>query len=135
MSLILTEEQELLKDSAASFVADNWQIGELRKMRNRNDGPGYDADLWRQMAALGWAAIPFPETCGGLGLGYAELGVVLEELGRELVVAPLLSSVVLGGGTVDLAGSAGQKQALLPGVCDGSRLLSLAYHETPRHDT
>lgn len=134
MSLILTEEQELLKDSAASFVADNWQIGELRKMRNRNDGPGYDADLWRQMAALGWAAIPFPETCGGLGLGYAELGVVLEELGRGLVVAPLLSSVVLGGGTVDLAGSDAQKQALLPGVCDGSRLLALAYQETPRHD-
>ena len=134
MSLILTEEQELLKDSARSFVADNWGVGELRKLRDVRDGPGYDADLWQQMVALGWTAIPFPESCGGLGLGYAELGVVLEELGRGLVVSPLLSSVVLGGGAVHLGGSEEQQQALLPGVCDGSRLLSLAYQETPRHD-
>ncbi len=134
MSLILTEEQELLKDSAKSFVADNWNIGRLRQMRNDQEGPGYDAALWQQMAALGWTAIPFPEACGGLGLGFAELGVVLEELGRGLVVSPLLSSVVLGGGAVDLGGSEAQKQELLPGVCDGSRLMALAYQETPRHD-
>ena len=134
MSLILTEEQELLKDSALSFVADNWSVGELRKLRGELDGPGYDPDLWQQMAALGWTAIPFPESCGGLGLGYAELGVVLEELGRGLVVSPLLSSVVLGGGALQLGGTDEQQQTLLPGVCDGTRLLALAYQETPRHD-
>ena len=97
MSLILTEEQVQLQDSAKAFVADNWTVGELRKLR-KDTGKGYPEDLWQKAAELGWLAIPFEERYGGLGLGFAELGVVLEELGRGLVVLPILSSVVLGTG-------------------------------------
>jgi acyl-CoA dehydrogenase len=134
MALVLTEEQELLRDSARSFVAGQWNIDRLRKLRSVSSGPGHDEALWQQMAELGWAGIPFAEEYGGLGLGYAELGIVLEELGRGLVVAPLLSSVVLAGSAVALGGNAAQRKALLPGVCDGTRLMALAYQEGARHD-
>jgi alkylation response protein AidB-like acyl-CoA dehydrogenase len=134
MELLLTEEQELLRDSAQGFVAGRTSVDQLRTLRDVTSGPGHDEALWREMVELGWAAIPFAEDVGGLGLGYAELGVVLEQLGRGLVVSPLLSSVVLGGSAVDLAGDDAQRKALLPGVCDGTALLALAYQETPRHD-
>jgi alkylation response protein AidB-like acyl-CoA dehydrogenase len=133
MSLILNEEQVQLQDSAKSFVGDNWTVGELRKMRTAS-GKGYSEALWAKAAELGWLAIPFEEAYGGLGLGYAELGIVLEELGRGLVVLPILSSVVLGGGAVHLGGSESQKKAWLPKVADGSAILTLASQETAQHD-
>ena len=133
MSLILTEEQVQLQDSAKAFVADTWKVGELRKLR-ADTGKGYREDLWSKAAELGWLAIPFAEEYGGLGLGMAELGVVLEELGRGLVVLPILSSVVLGGGALRRGGSEAQKKAWLPKVCDGSAVLTLALQETGRHD-
>jgi len=133
MGLVLSEEQELLRDSARDFVADCVGISELRALRDERGALGFDAERWKQMAELGWAGIPFPEEYGGAGLGLAELGVVLEELGRALSVTPFLSSVVLGGGALLLGGSEAQKRELLPGVCEGSRLLALAYQETARH--
>ncbi|HEY5680203.1 MAG TPA: acyl-CoA dehydrogenase family protein [Pseudomonadales bacterium] len=133
MVLVLSEEQELLRDSARDFAGNAIEVDWLRKVREQG-AAGFDRDVWRQMAELGWTAIPFAEEVGGLGLGYAEAGVVLEELGKALAVTPYLSSVVLGGGAVDLGGSAEQKAEILPGVCDGTTLLTLAYQETARHD-
>lgn len=134
MSLVLTEEQESLKSSVDRFVADKGDINALRELRARREGPGFDPVLWQQAVALGWAAIPFAEEYGGLGLGFAELGVVLEGLGRKLVPLPLYSGVVLGGGAVVASGSKEHAEALLPSVCDGSLLLALAWQETPRHE-
>lgn len=134
MALVLTEEQELLRDSARDFVTNQWDFDWLRKVRGDSDTAGYDPDLYKQIVELGWTAIPFSEEVGGLDLGYAELGVVLEEMGRKLMVTPYLSTVVLGGGAIALGGTADQKAAVLPGVCDGSLLLTLAYQETSRHD-
>lgn len=134
MALVLTEEQELLRDSAQDFVTNQWDFDWLRKVRSDKDSVGYDPQIWQQIVELGWAAIPFAEDVGGLDLGYAELGVVLEEMGRKLMVSPFLSTVVLGGGALNLGGTAEQKAAVLPGVCEGSLLLALAYQETPRHD-
>jgi len=134
MALVLTEEQELLRDSAQDFVTNQWDFDWLRKVRNDKDRVGYDPQIWQQIVELGWAAIPFSEDVGGLDLGYAELGVVLEEMGRKLMVSPFLSTVVLGGGALNMGGTAEQKAAVLPGVCEGTTLLALAYQETARHD-
>ena len=89
--------------------------------------------IWQDVIDLGWTAIPFDERYGGLGLGFSELGIVMEEMGRSLLSTPLLSSVVLAGSAIDLCGNEEQKQALLPGICDGSVLWALAYQETSRH--
>ena len=67
MTLILNEEQQLLKDSAKNFVDDKWQLNQLRQNRVAPKPGAIDTELWQQMVELGWAAIPFPEEFGGLG--------------------------------------------------------------------
>ena len=134
MALILTEEQELLKETAREFVRDNSPVAELRKLRDENDPAGYSKKLWKEMAELGWSGIPFPEDLGGADLGYAELGVILEELGRTLVATPFTSTVLLGGAAVLLGGNDAQKKDLIPGICAGEKILALAFQESARFD-
>jgi acyl-CoA dehydrogenase len=81
------------------------------------------------MAELGWLGIPFPESLGGADMGFVELAVVLEALGRNLAPEPFLSSVVLAGQALLLGGSEEQKQAWIPGLVEGDKLLALAYLE------
>ena len=130
--LILSEDQALIRDTARELVQARSPVKEMRRLRDARDPDGFSRALWKEAVELGWAGIPFPEAVGGAGLGYAELGIVLEELGRTLAPTPLLSSVVLAGSAIQLAGSAAQRERLLRGVCDGSRLLALAHQETPR---
>jgi alkylation response protein AidB-like acyl-CoA dehydrogenase len=132
MSLVLTDEQELIKQAAAEFLKEKSPVGHLRELRDSQDPVGFSKELWKEMAGLGWAGIPFDEAVGGAGLGLAELGVLLEECGRTLAPYPFLSTVVLGGSAVMLGGSEALKSAILPGVCRGETLLALAFQETGR---
>ena len=110
MSLLLNEEQSLLKDSAKAFVDEHANLASIRAKRKEPKKAEIDREKWKKVVDLGWTAIPFSEEYGGLGLGYAELGVVLEEIGRGLVDVPLFSNIVLAGGVLDLAGSEEQKK-------------------------
>jgi alkylation response protein AidB-like acyl-CoA dehydrogenase len=132
MSLTLNAEQQLLRDNARQWVREAAPVGHLRRLRDLRDETGFSRETWQQMAELGWPGIVFPEAYGGLGLGFIELGVVLEECGRTLVPAPIYSSVLLGGGAVLAGGSEAQKQAILPGICAGTEIVALACEETPR---
>jgi len=132
VSLVLTEEQELIQQAAAEFLKEHSPISHLRELRDSDDATGFSKKVWKEMAELGWTGIPFAEELGGAGLGLAELGVVLEECGRTLAPYPFLSTVVLGGGAVALAGSEAQRKELLPGVCKGETLLALAFQEGGR---
>lgn len=131
MALVLTEEQELLKESAVDFLNDKSPVTHLRELRDTNDADGFSRALWKEMAELGWAGIVFPEEYGGAEMGYAELGILLEECGRRLSPYPLISTVVLGGGALMVGGSDEQKTKVLPGVCSGETLLAMAFQETP----
>jgi len=132
MSLVLSEEQELIRQAAADFLKEHSPVSHLREMRDTEDATGFSRTLWKEMAGLGWTGIPFPESVGGAGLGLAELGVILEECGRTLAPYPFLSTVVLGGGAVALGASEPRKTELLRGVCAGETLLSLAFQESGR---
>jgi acyl-CoA dehydrogenase len=129
MQFALTEEQQLLRDSAAAFVRNHSSLRRIRALRDGNDADGFSRDLWRDVAGLGWLGIPFPEDDGGLGLGLKELALVLEEFGKGLMPEPLLSTVLLGGGAIQLGGSAAQRAELLPALIGGELLLALAYQE------
>ncbi len=129
MQFVLTEEQQQLRDSAAAFVRDHSSLRRIRALRDSRDGDGFSRALWRQMAELGWLGITFPEAHGGLGLGYKDLGVVLEEFGKGLMPEPWMSTVLLGGTAVARGGSAAQREAVLPAVIGGEMLLALAYQE------
>ena len=132
-SLILTEEQESIKRMAHDFVAERLPITHLRTMRDRGDETGFSRTVWKEMASLGFAGMIFPESLGGAGLGFAELGLVLEECGRTLAPTPIVSTIVLAAGAIAIAGSDTQKSAILPGVCAGDRILALAHEEGTRH--
>ena len=128
MDLVLSEEQELLQQTAREFVARRSSFKRLRALRE-GDPDGFSRPLWQEMGRLGWLGIILPVEHGGLGLGYLDLMVVMEELGRGLMPEPVVSSVLLGGNTILLGGTAAQQAAHLPGVASGERLLALAYQE------
>ena len=133
MPMILNDEQNMLKDTAKSFCAENAPIAQLRKLRDEESADGFDRQTWGKMAELGWAGIPFPEEHGGLAFGYKGLGVVTEETGRTLAASPLYATVWVGGTILNLGGSAAQKSAVLSKVAAGELLLALALEESHRH--
>ena len=134
MALTLTAEQKLLQDNARQFVREAAPVEHLRRLRDARDATGFSRELWREMAKLGWAGIVFPEAYGGSGLGFTELGVVLEECGRTLVPTPIVSSVLLCGGLLLEGGDDAQKQSVLPAIARGESVVALACEEAPRWD-
>ena len=129
MALVLNEDQELIAKTARDFVDEESPVSRMRALRDSKDPVGFSRDLWKQMAELGWVGIPFPESVGGAGMGFAELAVVLEALGRNLAPEPFLSSVLLGGQSLLLAGSDAQQSQWLTPLVKGEKLVSLAYQE------
>ena len=135
MDLVLSEEQELLRHTAREFVAARSSLRRVRALRDAPGDTGFSCELWHEMARLGWVGIILPEAHGGLGLGYLDLMVVMEELGRGLMPEPMLSTVLLGANAILLGGTAEQQRENLPAVAEGERLLALAYQEArSRHD-
>jgi alkylation response protein AidB-like acyl-CoA dehydrogenase len=133
MALVWTEEQQLLREVTRSFIEENAPISELRRIRDEVDPDGFPRSQWKEMAELGWAGVPFDEEYGGAGLGYTELGVVMQECGRTLAATPLLASVLLGGTAVALAGNDTQRKEILTPLCSGDRLLTAAVQEGGHH--
>ena len=134
MSLVPTDEQRQLADTAREFLREYAPVTALRQLRETHDPLGYSMDLWSRMAELGWAGITIPEQYGGLDFGFAGTGLLMQECGRTLAASPLFASCVLGAGAIALAGSDAQKQKLLPLVATGELRLALALEETHRHD-
>lgn len=134
MPMILTEDQNILKDTAKEFCTEKAPISQLRKLRDEESATGFDEDTWKAMVELGWAAIPFPENFGGLDFGYKGLGVVTEETGRTLAASPLFSTVWVCGTAIDIGGSDEQKSELLPKIASGDILMALALEESHKHN-
>jgi alkylation response protein AidB-like acyl-CoA dehydrogenase len=132
MTFTLTEEQQLLKDAARDFCAEQAPVTRLRKMRDEKKN-GRDPELWAEMAALGWTGVIVPEEFGGSGLGFVALGAVLEQTGRTLVASPLHSTALVGASALMLAGSDAQKRAWLPRIAEGKAILALAVDEGAHH--
>ncbi|MEK9870841.1 MAG: acyl-CoA dehydrogenase family protein, partial [Gammaproteobacteria bacterium] len=125
MPLVLNEDQNMLKDSAKSFCADNTPITQLRRLRDEKNESGFDRDTWKQMVELGWTGITVPEEFGGLGFGYMGLGVVMEECGRTLTASPLYATAVLGTSALLHGGTQEQKTELLGQIVGGELLMAL----------
>jgi pimeloyl-CoA dehydrogenase small subunit len=127
MDFSLSEEQQLLRDTIARFVQNEYSF-ETRK--NIIASPkGWSNEVWNQLAELGLLGVPFAEAYGGFGGTSIDVMVVMQELGRGLVVEPYVSTVVLGGGLLNLAGSVAQKEEILPKLVQGERFAALAHGE------
>mgnify|MGYP001373413045 FL=1 len=127
MSFTFTEDQKLLSESANRFVLDEYDFETRRKILNQ-DG-GFDKKNWSKFAELGWLALPIAEEYGGLGGSTVDTAVLLEALGRGLVVEPYQSSIVLGAELLQITGNEEQKKQYLPSVAEGKTLVSFAHIE------
>ena len=133
MNLVINEEQQMLKTSAKEFLKNRAPIGALRKLRDSNDAKGYDPQLWKEMAEMGWASLNIPEAYGGMDFGFVGFGQVLEEMGRTLVASPMVSTCLVGTSIINFGGNTMQKENFLPRIAEGKILMSLASEESNAH--
>jgi alkylation response protein AidB-like acyl-CoA dehydrogenase len=135
-ALLLNDEQQMLSKTAHEFIRDRAPAARIRTFRDSKDETGFSRELWNEMAELGWLGLQIPEEYDGLGLGFFDLCVILEQSGRELMPEPFVSTLLLGTQALLLGGTEAQKKALLPGVASGEMFVSVGYEEAgSRGDT
>ena len=129
--MLLTDDQKMLQETAASFLAEQGSIAkELRHWRDTDCSDGFGHALWEQFAELGLTGIAIPESGGGMGLGATEAALVLEEIGRNLTPSPFLITAAVAARAI--AGT-GHGERWFPGILTGEAVLALAIDEGPRH--
>ena len=133
MPLVLNEEQMMLRDTAAGFLAQKATVSHQRELRDSGSEAGFSEAVWTEMAQMGWAGIAIAEEYGGLGYGYTGLGLVLEQAGRHLSASPLQSTVLVAATALAELGSAEQRSRWLPAIAAGEKIVSLALQETQHH--
>jgi alkylation response protein AidB-like acyl-CoA dehydrogenase len=127
VNFYFSEEQDMLRDSVARFVQDEYDFETRRAVVA--DESGFSAKNWQTFAELGWLSIPFAEEYGGFGGNAVDSMVVMEELGRGLVAEPYIATVLLFGGLIQNAGSSAQKEAWLERVIGGQVQGAFAFLE------
>ncbi len=127
MNFDLTEEQEMIVDQAAKFVAQESPVGRFRKLRDTERG--WEPEMWAKMAEQGWLAIEIPEEQGGFGGSFVDTALILEQLGRGLVPEPFIASVVLACGLLSELGTEAQRDVFLGPMIEGQTSLAFAYAE------
>lgn len=124
---VLTEEQMLIQDSASAFIARDPELKQVRASRFVQ--PGFDRALWREVADAGWIGFLVPEEEGGVGLGFADLALVMIQLGKGLAPVPFVATAVLAARTLTRADDAALRAELLPRLIGGDWLPALAWQE------
>jgi pimeloyl-CoA dehydrogenase small subunit len=127
MDFDLSEEQRLLKESVDGLLTDAYDFDSRKKYMMEKGG--WSRAIWSRLAEQGLLGLPFAEADGGFGAGAVETMIVMEALGRALVLEPYLATVVIGGGFLRHGGSAAQKEAHIPGIIDGSKTFAFAQLE------
>jgi alkylation response protein AidB-like acyl-CoA dehydrogenase len=127
MDFDYTDEQNALRDTLSRYIAKEYPFEARRALAKSSEG--FSREHWRRFAELGLTALPFPEAFGGLGGNAIDTMLVMEAFGRGLVLEPYLATVVVAGHLIRDAGSAAQKEALLPAVAAGELMLALAHYE------
>src|SRR5262249_54031996 len=109
------------------FLAKNYSLEVRRQIVAARQG--MSPLVWEGLASLGLLGLSIPPEYGGFGGNGVHTMIVMEALGRHLVVEPYLSTVVLGASAIGLGGSESQRRILLPKVVDGSMKLAFAHWE------
>ena len=133
MSLLLSSDARMVRETALDFFREKSPIAELRKLRDTADEAGFSRNLWAEMTELGWTGFLVPEAHGGSGFGMVGLAQVMEASGRTLTASPLVSTALIGASALDLAGSEAQREKYFPGLIAGETIFALALEEGPHH--
>jgi len=127
MNFDFSDDQKLLREQARKFLSEKCTTKTVRKVFDSD--AGLDRGLWKEIAEMGWHGTAIPEAYGGLGLGYLELCVIAEELGRALAPVPFSSTVYLFAEAILAAGTEEQKKKYLPKVASGELIGTFARSE------
>ena len=128
MNLDFSEEQKLLRETARDFLAEKAPLSLCRQVLE-DESQDYARELWSELGEMGWLGTAVPEELGGAGYGPIEVALLCEELGRALAPVPFGSSVTLATEALLLAGSAEQRERLLPKLASGEEIGTLAAAE------
>ena len=127
MKFDFDEDQQFIRNDARRFLADRCLMEDVRQ--HLTGDPLVISPLWREICELGWPGAAIPEAYGGLGMGYLELCVLAEELGRVVAPVPFSSSIYLAAEAILQYGSEEQKQQYLPGLVSGEIIGTLAWSD------
>lgn len=127
---LLSEDQQLIADTATGFLRDGHSIDTFRALRDAGDSD--NLAITSKLAEMGWMGIVIPEALGGVGLGYRAAGLIAEQLGRNLTVSPFLSSAILAGTALTSAGGE-NAHYLGPKLASGEATFALAIDEAAKH--
>jgi alkylation response protein AidB-like acyl-CoA dehydrogenase len=130
MPLFLNEDQTILQDTIRDFVAEAAPVSHMRRLRDADDPAGFSRDLWKRFAEMGFTGILIGEDLGGLGMGHAEAGIVLEEIGRNLSPSPFLTTAVAA---VEALRGSPHADRWFPGIVAGDTVAALAIDDGPKH--
>ena len=134
MKLVLSEEEQFLKDTAKNFAAEKSPISHFRALRDNDDPTLWDKEIWSEMVKLGWPGILIPEEYGGSNFGVAGIGVILQECAKTLTPSPLFATGVLGAYAISNYGNEEQKKNYLPKIVNGEITTALAVDEFSHHN-
>lgn len=132
MDFAFNDIQQMLEDSASKFVQNDYGFETRQKLAESE--LGYSNDNWALFAELGWLALPFEEQYGGLDGTPVDIMVLMQTLGKGLLLEPYVPTVVLGGNLIQRLGTDEQKEALLPAIAGGELKLAFAGCESHSHD-
>ena len=127
MDLGFTTEQEMLRETAAKFFANECPFDVVRELEESEDG--FSPNLWKKMAELGWLGVLFPEKYGGYEGEFIDIVIIMEEMGRAAFPSPFLSTVIECGLVIIEGGSEEQKKDLIGKIAEGDMIMALAQYE------
>ena len=130
---VLNDEQVMLRDMAREWADNESPVTAFRKLRAAAPPEGFDSDAWKAIGEMGWAGVVIPEEHGGSAFGYLSLGLVVEQLGRNLAASPLASTAVAASAIV-MGASDKAKGEWLAKLASGEAVATLAIDEGPVHD-
>ena len=131
MDFKLTEEQQMLQETAERLVRDVYDFDSRNKFSESE--AGFSTAFWQQMGELGLTAIPFAEELGGFGGSGIETMLIMEQLGRCICLEPYMESVILAGGLIAQLGSDAQQEALMGEIASGQLQAAVALDELNSH--
>ena len=127
MDFDLSEEQRLLKESVEGLLGNSYDFDQRKKYMAEKGG--WSKGVWSKLAEQGLLGLPFSEDDGGFGAGAVEIMIVMEAMGKAMVLEPYLPTVVIAGGFLRHGGSAEQKTAHVPGIIEGGKTFAFAQLE------
>ena len=127
MDFGFSQEQEMLRATARKFFENECPSSFVRE--RMQEPAGVTDDFWAKLAEQGWLGLIYPEEFGGAALGFVDLTVLMEEMGRVVMPGPFFATTVLGGLSILEAGSTAQKKAWLTRIAAGEAKTTLAWTE------